>query len=680
MAKKGGVQQLQADLQNDVDFKKFLERPGLLVLDVYSEWCGPCLGMVGGLRKIKLEMGGDNLQLAICKSDTITALRRFHKRSEPTWLFVTGGRAVNIMFGTDVPKLMALLNKELEKTLQKAPRTVTYAVNELQPIEVEQLRVKTEIAERVQRIEREAKLKKQTDYLTFVTDAILANLPDIGVTVFGPHVNRDMFKKLQEPAEALKMQCKDRKVIQVTAEQFESVNFACKNPLPPDVIEQLDGKELLMCFWKIDEGAGPVPNVLTAYAKELTKERVAPPNEEFNKEHPIPPIIAPMKIKFEVELAEGEEWVEEISSEEEAKKNKHAKIKSIINVQQEAPAADDNADLDGEEEGSEEETPEQDVRQSLANLGIDLALDLDFNDQVEEEEEVVEEVIVKPKFRTKTVKMPPIWVPNNRRTHAALVYMFFRNQTTGFLPPDPTPEPPHVIMAFEASKRQEIMNAVERQRSDVPSYGYFTTDDPAEATLLASSTDRYNKSVEQSPSDMIVLKVSKVQSNMMLSLVVFAPTYVSPNVTAGREEALKFFPEDYKQQPEVPEKEEEDKTKKKKKSKKTEDTRESHDVPEPSPEKVEAAAPPPPPQAEAPPPEAQAPAGEAPAPAAPPAEGEAAPAEGGTAAAAPADGAAPTEAAEEAPPPAAEEDPQAPTEGTTPAPATEAAPEDAAAE
>ncbi|XP_017055519.1 fibrous sheath CABYR-binding protein [Drosophila ficusphila] len=611
MAKKAAQQQLQADIQTDEDLERFLDRPGLLVLDVYSEWCGPCIGLVGSLRKFKLESGGDNLHLAICKSDTITSLKRFNKKSEPVWLLVTGGKAVGLMFGSDVPKLIGLISRELEKTVSKAPRPAVYRLDELQPLEVEQQRIKMEAIERAERAEREIKHKKQVDYLTQVTDSIMENMPDIGVTVFGPQVNRDMFKKLTEPAEPLKMQCKDRRVIQVTPDQFEIVNFSCKNPMPPDVIEQLDGKELLMCFWKIDESIGTVPNVLMAYAHELTKERVAPPNDEIPEEHVIPPIITTMKLKVEVELKEGEVWVEEISSEEEqrltAAKPK-GKSKSVI--QEEAPPAEEEAaDLDAEEEASEEEAPEPggDAMGGFPSIpGFDMDLDGLDEAAVEDEEEVVEvkeEEPPKPLTRTKTVKMPPIWVPNNRRTHAALVYVFFRGQTTGFLPPDPKPEPPHVIMAFDASKRKEIMNVVDRHKDDVPLYGYFSSAEPDEAELIANSTDKYESS-PHTPNDKIVLKVNKVQSNMMLSLVSYGPSYVSPNVNVGKDEALKFFPEDYKLQEEVvvePEK-------KKKKSKKGADLlRESVE-----PEAAMAAA--------AAPPAAEAPA---PAPAPAPAEGEA---------------------------------------------------------
>ncbi|XP_016951655.1 microtubule-actin cross-linking factor 1, isoforms 6/7 [Drosophila biarmipes] len=676
MAKKAAQQQLQADIQTDEELERFMERPGLLVLDVYSEWCGPCTGMVGSLRKIKLEIGGDNLHLAICKSDTITSLKRFNKRSEPIWLFVTGGRAVNLLFGSDVPKLIALLTRELEKVVQRQPRPITYRMDELQPIEVEQQRIKMEAIERAERIEREIKHKKQVDYLTQVTDSIMENMPDIGVTVFGPQVNRDMFKKLTEPAEPLKMQCKDRRVIQVSSDQFEVVNFSCKNPLPPDVIEQLDGKELLMCFWKIDESIGTVPNVLMAYANELTKERVAPPNEDIPEEHVIPPIIATMKLKVEVELKEGEVWVEEISSEEDARLLNQAKAKgkSKSIAHEDAHLAEEEAaDLDAEEEASEEEAVggEPSGGDAMGGFPSIPGFDMEFDagDEVAEDEEEVQEVKEeeppKPLTRTKTVKMPPIWVPNNRRTHAALIYVFFRGQTSGFLPPDPKPEPPHVIMAFDASKRKEIMHVVDRHKDDVPLYGFFSSAEPDEAELIANSTEKYEIS-PKTPNDKIVLKVNKVQSNMMLSLVSYGPSYVSPNVTVGKDEALKFFPEDYKPQEEVvvePEK-------KKKRSKKSQDIRESVEA-----EAMAAAAAAP---AEAPAPvEAEAPAAEAPeagegeAPVAP-AEGEAAPvAEGEAVATA-------EPAAEAAPAEAPAPDAPAPEAAPVPAPAAEAPTEEAA--
>ncbi|XP_032593876.1 uncharacterized protein LOC6564596 isoform X2 [Drosophila grimshawi] len=497
MAKKGGVQQLQADISSDEEFEKFLQRPGLLVLDIYSEWCGPCLGMVGSLRKIKLELGGDNLQLAICKAGSISYLERFNKKSEPTWMFVANGKAINIMFGTDVPKLVALITRELESTIAKEPHE-TFEITELQPIELEQLRIKNEALELAAKIELEESKKKRIEYLRYVTDSIMENLPDIGITVFGPQVNRDMFKKLSEPADPLKIQCKDRKVFAITQSDLNTVNFAAENPLPIDVMKYLYDKELLMCFWKVDETIGTPPNILQQYAFELTKEIVKPP-DEFNEEETIlPPLIIPLEITIEA-----------------AKEGEYIYIYIYIYTYIYTYLFN-----------LEKDTPENTIEP--------------LEESPEAEQDALEDAV---KF--KVIQIPPIWVPTDQRTHAALIYIYFRAQTTTFLAADPAPEPPHIIMTFDAYKKKDLINLVDACKDDVPLYGFFNSDNPQTAVFIANSVEKYNAK-PYVPTDKIVLKVNKVTTATIPLLMEYGPSYVSPNSVVGHKEAAKFFPPSYK--------------------------------------------------------------------------------------------------------------------------------------
>ncbi|XP_052855535.1 uncharacterized protein LOC128264195 [Drosophila gunungcola] len=489
MAKKGGVQQLQADISTDEEFEKFLLRPGLLVLDIYSEWCGSCLGMVGSLRKIKLELGGDNLQLAICKAGSISSLQRFNKKSEPTWMFVTNGKAINIMFGTDVPKLVVMITRMLQSTLAKESH-VSYEITELQPIELEQLEVRNKALRLAEEIELAESRRKRLEYLHSVTDCIMANLPDIGITVFGPQVNRDMFKKLSEPADPLKIQCKDRKVFPITPGDFATVNFAAENPLAPEVIELLHDKELLMCFWKVEEVLGTPPSVLRQYAHELTKETIKPPDEFNEEEITVPPIIVPLEVSVDVPEPEPTEEEQE----------------------------DQSAKLLGE--GEEVDT--------------------------EADASPVPVPVPKPEQKkTKTIRIPPIWVPIDQRTHAALIYTYFRAQTTTFLPPDPVPEPPHIVMIFDAYKKKDLAILLDTCREDIPLYGFFSGENPLTATFLANSVDKYNAK-PYVPTDKIVLKVNKVSSPTIPTLMAYGPSYVSTNSVVGHKEASQFFPANYK--------------------------------------------------------------------------------------------------------------------------------------
>ena len=88
------------------------------MVDVYSEWSGPCSAMTNFLKKIKLEVNDDLLHYAMAKSDTIPQLEVFRGQCKPTWLFMSGGEPVAVMHGANAPLLQKMIEKEIRRERQ----------------------------------------------------------------------------------------------------------------------------------------------------------------------------------------------------------------------------------------------------------------------------------------------------------------------------------------------------------------------------------------------------------------------------------------------------------------------------------------------------------------------------------------------------------------------------------
>ncbi|KAL6264245.1 hypothetical protein P5V15_004333 [Pogonomyrmex californicus] len=129
--KKVASAALQTEVINDKEWAKVLKRKGLIVVDVYSDWNGPCTGM------------------ASC--DRVTDLNRFQGKNESTWMFIHEGRMINLMFGAHCPQFVKMLITELERVQKGDEHEFLLDVSEMSPEEVIRLK-----------IQKEAKIAKET--------------------------------------------------------------------------------------------------------------------------------------------------------------------------------------------------------------------------------------------------------------------------------------------------------------------------------------------------------------------------------------------------------------------------------------------------------------------------------------------------------------------------------------
>ncbi|XP_057668839.1 uncharacterized protein LOC130901433 isoform X4 [Diorhabda carinulata] len=247
MAKKGQQVQLQAELTTEEEWEKFLSKDGLLLIDIYSDWCGPCSGMAANLKKIKLEFGGDLLLLAIAKNDHIKQLERFRGRSEPTWLFVSKGKKVNMLFGCNAPLLKRVILEEIKKEEQAASgekqRDRYSEITDLEEIEIQRQAAIDAVIQAAKEKEEAKRIKEYEERKIAECNNILENLPNIGTILIFPcgrDKYHDVLNELMKEASLITTQTEK---IKMTRELIDEIFFFCEEKLSLKTIEDtLSGK------------------------------------------------------------------------------------------------------------------------------------------------------------------------------------------------------------------------------------------------------------------------------------------------------------------------------------------------------------------------------------------------------------------------------------------------------
>ncbi|KAF8567676.1 hypothetical protein P879_07582, partial [Paragonimus westermani] len=115
MAKKRVELALQEEIETQGEWENVLQREGLIVVDVYQEWCGPCKAVVGLFRRIKTELNDDVLNFAAAKADGVESLDKYRGKCEPCFLFFGSGHLVAVVRGANPPVLEKTILEKLKK-------------------------------------------------------------------------------------------------------------------------------------------------------------------------------------------------------------------------------------------------------------------------------------------------------------------------------------------------------------------------------------------------------------------------------------------------------------------------------------------------------------------------------------------------------------------------------------
>ncbi|KAF5275639.1 hypothetical protein FQA39_LY06751 [Lamprigera yunnana] len=467
------------------------------VVDIYSDWCGPCLAMLNNLKKFKLEVGGDNLHIVQAKSDEITNLVRFRGKSEPTWMFISKGKMVKLLFGANSPQLMQILEVELKKELQAKDGLIERTgveITALSPEEQEEFNIKCAEEEEARQIEAERKRQELFDWRIAVADVILETVPKNGIVVVFPQA-KDMVKstlaELWEPAR-LSINLTERPLF--TESMIEEMLYFAENKFSEmDMIDLLSGPCIAYFLKTSNDFEGDIDELVRHF---IYGEMMEPPG---SPESPAQLLMGYVTI-----------------------------------AKSPTPGSTTNVDT----AASTDSLPKIDVK-SLSSLIVHSKSLLENTMKLSVDE--------KKEEKGETYEITGIWAPPNNLVRATAIKLLFPKIYDPVALQEPIPEPPHIAIAFDAAKRREIFNLVEQYEDYVMHYGFFTDDQAEKAQLIAKSLNQFSRYTEFDPTIRLVIQLSKKKSEALCAFAQMNPTYISHNTVIGEQECKIFFPEGYEE-------------------------------------------------------------------------------------------------------------------------------------
>ncbi|XP_034237937.1 uncharacterized protein LOC117643269 [Thrips palmi] len=539
-AKKGGAVALQQDVTTDEEWEALLRRHGLLLVDVYSEWCGPCVGMLANLKKIKVELGGDLLLLATAKSDTIEALHRHRNHSEPVWMLISGGKLINLVFGADAPRIARLIAHELDNEVkiqrnEECPRTymswdqlTPEEEARLQRAEEKRMRALQEEAERQaralqqQRADNYAKLAAKLNRYTLVL-----LLPHAVPAEDAAEAEGGILVTLRDAWTAHGLDERRRLSLTVTADMADEVFFECKLPQHEELLKALATGPCLAIllhkepteievFPEADEGeaepedGGEGGAAADAVPAEPAED--AAPSDDPNAPG-TPPKLQPVAQRVLVEPEMGE--IEALAAQ------------SLYGFYPAQGPSQCPLPQQQQQQQQPEEQQQQDDGQAAQWSRFQPAAD--------------SPAACVLMASSAGPALPGLWTPLTPVTKAAAMQTLFPDDTLQLTKPPPPPSllPPSLVFVFAATRGKDVLAAAGQHNGAVTGCGFFTE----QRELLAADEAALEAlGRERKDSDVLAVALALEASAAAEALTAMQPLYASASAEDGVLDCDAYFP------------------------------------------------------------------------------------------------------------------------------------------